>query len=196
MLRRSAFVVPVVLGLLLTGCGGGEDEPADPSSSASASAEAPTGDEPTGDEVETEEFGFTAPEGWRDVTDQIEGFDPVVAYAEQPEAGADFAANINVLRFTDGGQALDDLMDSAQTELEGAGYTEIAEQDPAQVDGEESGVIAAATSMNGIDYRTYQYLALHDGGRYVMTFSFPSDTSLDDQAALSRGVMSTWSWAS
>ena len=172
-----------------TGSGKGSD------SSSSAAQSAPAVEPATGEKAETDAFSFTAPEGWRDVTDQIPGYDPEIAYAAT-EAQDGFTTNVNVLpepAFQS--RSVDEVVPATVKQLETMGFKDVQEQDRFTVAGEEAGVISAEASQNAVTYRTRQYFLAKDDKGWVVTFSFPASTTPDAQAELAESVMTTWTWS-
>ncbi|WP_019144336.1 hypothetical protein [Aeromicrobium massiliense] len=197
---RSALVSVAALAVL-TACSGddGDDKGAgsgsESSSSSSASPSAPAVDPATGEKAETDAFSFNAPEGWRDVTDQIPGYDPEVAYAAT-QAQDGFTTNVNVLpepAFES--RSMDEVVPATAKQLENMGFKQVQELEPFTVEGEEAGVISAEASQNAVTYRTRQYFLANDDKGWVVTFSFPASATPDAQAELAESVMSTWSWS-
>jgi hypothetical protein len=198
---RSALVSIAALAVL-TACSGddGGDKGSGSgsegsSSSSSASPSAPAVDPATGEKAETDAFSFNAPEGWRDVTDQIPGYDPEIAYAAA-QAQDGFTTNVNVLpepAFQS--RSLDEVLPATVKQLETMGFKDVQEQDRFTVAGDEAGVISAEASQNSVTYRTRQYFLAKDDKGWVVTFSFPASTTPDAQAELAESVMTTWSWS-
>ncbi len=195
---RSALVsiaALAVLGACSGDDGGDAKESGGGDSSSSSSPSAPAVDPATGEKAETDAFSFNAPEGWRDVTDQIPGYDPEVAYAAT-QAQDGFTTNVNVLpepAFES--RSVDEVVPATVKQLETMGFKDVQELEPFTVEGEEAGVISAQASQNSVTYRTRQYFLADDDKGWVVTFSFPASATPDAQAELAESVMSTWSWS-
>ncbi len=170
---------------LLVACGGSDSEPEKDSETTSSAPAA------SGEQVSTDDFSFTAPEGWEDVTEQMAGFNAEAAWAD-PDAGDEFATNVNVIREPnefDG--TAEEYADANIQALEGAGY------DSPSKEGSFGDwvVVTAGAEQNGTKYLVNQYYTVVDGQGWVVTFSFPDGTSDAERTELSESVMQTWQWA-
>ncbi|WP_375001725.1 hypothetical protein [Aeromicrobium sp. CTD01-1L150] len=173
---------------LLAACGGGSDD-----SDADNGTDEPTTsvEAASGETASTDDFSFTAPEGWNDVTDDIPGFDPEIAYAAQ-SSDSDFNDNVNVVREPNAfdGTA-EEYADANVDALSQGGYDE-----PRKIGTfDDWVVVAAGADQNGVTYVVNQYYTVVDDQGWVVTFSFAGDTPEDERSELADSVMQTWAWA-
>ncbi len=196
MNRRARGLVAALSTVLVLGaCGGGDDDSGSAEKKSASSSATLDAEPAAGEKARSEAFSFTAPEGWTDVTDQVPGFSPVVAYADTQTTGA-FATNVNVVEEPNvGDRDAEELADASTQQLEASGFTDLTPGDTVQVDGGDAAIISASTDQGGTSYRTRQYFLVHDERGWVVTFSYPSDTSEDDQQELAESVMATWAWS-
>lgn len=197
----TRLVLAVATATLLVGCGGSDsdsdadqDSPsAEASSSASADSSAETSAEPaSGDEVSTDDFSFTAPEGWEDATgqNQAAGITPEVQYVDGDPEG--FATNLNVVREPNGFEGTsDEYADANIQAITSGGYQSVEKQGTFG----DFVAVTAAGNQNGTTFLLRQYYAARDGEGWVVTFTYPDDTSEADQVELAESVMQTWKWA-
>lgn len=190
MTSRSlrAMTAAVAASLVLVACGASDDTGSGNGNGNGASSSV----EPaTGSEAQASDFSFTAPDGWEDVTEQMDGFDPEAAWAD-PEPEGDFATNVNVIREPNGFDGdTDEYVEANLRSLEAAGFADLTE---AGTFGEFE-VVTAGAEQNGVSYLVNQYYAARDGDGWVVTFSFPEGTSEEERTELAESVMQTWEWA-
>lgn len=192
----TRLVLAVATATLLVGCGGSDSDSdgSDPSSSsASADSSTETSAEPaSGEEVSTDDFSFTAPEGWKDATGQnaAAGITPEAQYVEGDPQG--FATNLNVVREPNGFEGSSEQYAEANIEaITSGGYESVEKQGTFG----DFVVVSAAGNQNGTAFLLRQYYAARDGQGWVVTFTYPEGTSEADQTELAESVMQTWKWA-
>ncbi|GAA2082003.1 hypothetical protein GCM10009821_23450 [Aeromicrobium halocynthiae] len=190
MTSRSlrAMTAAVAASLVLVACGGSDDtESGNGNGNGASSSVEPA----SGGQTQTDEFTFTAPDGWEDVVDQMDGFDPEAAWAD-PEPEGDFATNLNVIREPNGFDGdTEEYVEANLRSLEAAGFADLTE---AGTFGDFA-VVTAGAEQNGVSYLVNQYYAARDGNGWVVTFSFPEGTSDAERTELAESVMQTWEWA-
>lgn len=195
----TRLVLAVATATLLVGCGGSDSdsdsEGSDPASSSSASADSSTetsAEAASGEEVSTDDFSFTAPEGWEDATGQNQagGISPEVQYVEGDPQG--FATNLNVVREPNGFEgSSEEYADANIQAITSGGYESVEKQGTFG----DFVAVSAAGNQNGTAFLLRQYYAARDGEGWVMTFTYPEGTSEADQVELAESVMQTWKWA-
>lgn len=201
MTRRIAVVALAMTGALLAGCGS-DDSDDETNTKPTSAAEERTGDRDKDDEdtddgerVGTEDFTFALPDGWQDVSDRDGAGQAELAYADS-EAVDGFQNNINVIRTPNVPDFdVDELEDTAITELESAGMFEnITAQDNYEVDGIDVPVVSAEATQSGVTYVARQYYAIHEGALYVITVSFGPSVSERNQVKISEQIVDSWRW--
>jgi len=194
-LRSLVVTVSAVSDLAVLGACGGDDDKDASGDKTSSSSSTPSIAPATGDKAEGEGFSFTVPEGWRDITDEIPGFSPEVAYAA-PEPQDGFTTNINVLKEPGfSGRSTEEVVEATAEQLGTMGFQEVQQLDPFTLDDKKIGVISATASQNSVTYRTRQYFVGGDDKGWVVTFSFPASSTPDEQKKLAESVMTTWDWS-
>lgn len=188
-MRRVVTIGLLVGALLAGGCGGDDgDEP------QNGVQPRPEGS------VEGTGYSFVPPDGWRDVSELIEGSAVRVdtAYAEpQPEGG--FATNVNVIRETPpslDADRFDDyvrqLSDQARLLATDAGLSAIEET---RLDGEPARTWSYESRQRQQQpIRQQQVVAIHEDGLYTVTWSARRDTFEQSRAELQR-VLDSWRWS-
>src|SRR6266511_1149686 len=118
------------------------------------------GDEAAPDEsaggttITAEGFTYVVPDGWKDITDRIgDGFLSAVGQTE----------------------------DSAKSELEDVGATDVTILERTKVGGVESAHISANTTAQGATYHVDQYYTLVGDTGYIVTYSTSPDLSDADR---------------
>lgn len=191
-LRAAGLAAALALSLsTLAACG--SDDDSSPSSSASSEKSSEPTDEATDDSAEgaasTDDYSFTPPEGWQDVSDTVPQAD--LAFADTTPDG--FAENINVITLDSPGDVNDGALAQATQQLEALGATDIQSFDSPDVDGEKS-VAVSAIAGDGT-YQTLQVFTFHDGKSFTLTITTPTGTSMDDQTDLFDSILNSWTWA-
>jgi len=199
-LPRSAAVL-AVLALALAGCGGGDDDkPTDETTSSSASDDTVDVEAASGDTIETDDFSYTLPDGWKDASESSAAANmPASAVSlagDATDTSDGFTDNVNVLRLdpapvTDP----DDLEDAALKELQGVGGSDLKVADRVDVDGSTAIHLSGSMQTQGINDVIEQFHIIHEGASYVVTFSFSPDVAQDDRDEVSQSVLASWSWA-
>ncbi len=204
----TAAALIVSAALLLAGCGGqsGDTEPAasgdagsSASPSASAPAETPAAEPAAGETITGTGYSFSVPEGWAIPDQALPGTEAVdVFVANLTDASADgFADNVNVV-LSPAPQAItaDQVETLGVDELEGAaGATNVTVEERTTVAGEESAHLSASVDQQGVQYNIDQFYPSQGDQTYVVTFSFSTDVTADDRAAVYESVLATWTWA-
>lgn len=182
--------------MLLVACGGGDSDSESDSGSGSTDT-ASSAEAASGEEVSTEDFSFTAPEGWEDAAESVPETIPVdVAYAEVPEEGSTFATNVNVVEEPSAFEGnSDEYADANIQALEGAGYASISKEGTFEVADSEFVVVTAQAEQSGTTQLTNQYYTVNDDRAWVVTFSFGEDATENERTELAESVMQTWAWA-
>lgn len=214
----SALVLGLGLTVTLAGCGSSDSEPKADSSSSSSTSSSPsasaessegasaetsfTQSPATGPAIKGDDFAFNAPQGWNDVTARAKKLNAMVdvAYSSDKPVG-NFAPNVNVVvsKGVYTGALSDTVLGQGEQqikqELTKQGATDVKIEPRVKIAGDVALHITARLKTAQASYRTDQYLALHDGGGYTVTFSVP--TSFDDakRDAISFPSLASWTWS-
>ncbi|GGF41311.1 hypothetical protein GCM10011519_13850 [Marmoricola endophyticus] len=176
MTRTRLLALPiaaVALSAGLTACGGGAELP---------STKAGEGYDPaTGPAISGTGYEMHAPKGWTDVTSSVKASQKQVdqAYAS-PQAVDNFKPNLNIIIGKDVGSGtpsdkdFDEGEEQLTSQLKKVGATNVKVQPRVALDGETAVHVTASASASGVEYVTDQYIAIHDGDAYTLTYSFPS----------------------
>lgn len=188
-LLRPIAVVALVMATL-TGCGGsGSDDESGPARTSSAKPA-------DGESLSGTGYSFSVPSGWGTPDGGVPGFDPDV-YAADLDDKDGFADNINVIQDdTVTRYKGDKLEEVVKAGLTGAKAKDVTIKNRLQIDGEEAAHIEAIFSLNGVEYRTKQYVVAHDGTGFVVTVSFSTDVSEAERDKVSESILTTWKWDS
>jgi hypothetical protein len=169
-----------ILGLLaasalfLTGC----------SASASDDKGAPD-EQATSTTITGEGFTYDVPAGWEQKKDD----DYLSAAAKTGDAD-----NLNVASMSDTAMDLTQAEDSAKSELEDLGNTDVTIEDRTTVGGVEAAHISANTTAQGTPYHVDEYLTLVDDAGYVVTYSTSPDLSDADRADVITPILASFHW--
>lgn len=178
MPRYRVLALPVVtatLALALTACGGGAKVP---------SIEAGEGYDPgNGPLVKGSGYTLHAPDGWKDITSTVKSQQSSVDKAfSSTEATDGFRPNLNVIVTEDAakGEPTEADFDKGEKELtsqlESAGAKNVHVQPRVELGDTTAIHVSANAAANGVSYLTDQYITIHDGNAYTLTFSFPGST--------------------
>ncbi|MGO1318527.1 MAG: hypothetical protein ACTMIR_16080 [Cellulomonadaceae bacterium] len=158
----KSCTVLLAASLVLVGCSG-ESDPARSTSATSSDATPTSSDTATpGTEESTAAddpqtiagtgYSYEVPDGWGDPEQDIPGFDfDTLAVDLGDDDG--FADNLNVVLSQAGGLPLDTIEESAVTELETAGATDVTVLDRRTIAGEEALHLSSVMNQNGVDYQ-------------------------------------------
>ena len=187
------------MAALLVGCGSDSSDSDGSSTSSERGAQNDSDDEQEEENrdgaVGTDDFTFIPPDGWEDISDEPTVAQAELAYRdEEPVNG--FAANVNIIKTPGQKMSVEDLEEAGIAELEAGGFSDVAADDPYEVDGEESPVVTSTASQQGITYQTRQYYAQYDGAYYIITFSFSPDVDQDEVVDVSESIIDSWRWES
>ncbi|AXT86657.1 hypothetical protein C6I20_16785 [Aeromicrobium sp. A1-2] len=187
-LHIAALVV--ALSLTLTACGGPDDDAKDGNPSTSTASADVAG----GEKFSTDDFTYTAPQGWKDSSANVN--DSVLSLAVDSTDTDGFSDNVNVVgenSIVDIAD-IDDVAEAAQQSLTLANTTDVQVHDPIEIDGEQAAHVGAIFDQNGTEYRTEQYFVRHGDAGFVITFSFSKDVPDAKRDKLSESVLATWVW--
>lgn len=193
-MRMKVFCGLALAGALcaLAACGGGDDEPEEPTRAAPIKVDAA---EPAdGATLTTENFQYAVPTGWQDARDQF----PTVESAAVDAGDKDgFADNISVLRvepapITD----LDDLESATKQQLEEADTTDIELHVRTAIDGVETVHLSGIVEQPGRTYTVDQFNAVRDKVSYIVTFSYDTAVPKAERLDEVNAVLTTWKWSS
>lgn len=197
-LRRLLILPLLLMAALLVGCGSDSSDSDGSSTSSERGAQNDSDDEQEEDRdgaVGTDDFTFIPPDGWEDISDEPTVAQAEIAYRdEEPVNG--FAANVNIIKTPGQKMSVEDLEEAGIAELEAGGFSDVAADDPYEVDGEESPVVTSTATQQGITYQTRQYYAQYDGAYYIITFSFSPDVDQDEVVDVSESIIDSWRWES
>lgn len=187
-MRRTSIAALVVAGLLSTGCGGGDDQPAPsvtPTSSASSGTTDPTPTEPAvepaaGFLIDLDRVRMRAPDGWKK-NDPLSTF---LRQAYDPE--------------TPSTVALSDLSAVSDTPLQrqaeiaadrGRSRTEIV--DPVEIAGVEWYHVTGRDDR----FTTFdKFGTIHNGSEAVIEFGFDDEIPEAEQQEIIDSVLATVEW--
>jgi hypothetical protein len=185
---RVMLVIGLLVGALLVGCGGDDEEPQN------------GGQQPEG-AVEGTGYSFVPPDGWRDASEALEGSAVRIdaAYAE-PDPQDGFANNVNVIRESPGGldpdrfdEYVEELRSQAGTLATDAGLTATEEL---ELDGEPARTWNYESRRpEQPRIRQQQVVAIHEDALYTLTWSARRDTFEDSRAELQQ-LLDSWRWSS
>ncbi len=166
--------------LFLTACGGGDGDEAAPDESAG------------GTTITAEGFTYLVPDGWKDITDRIgDGFLSAVGDTKDKDG---FADNINVSNMATAEIDLGQTEDSAKSELEDVGATDVTILERTKVGGVESAHISANTTAQGATYHVDQYYTLVGDTGYIVTYSTSPDLSDADREDVITPILASFDW--
>ena len=205
----------MLVALALSGCGGpvttsAQEKPkaspssttptsTTPSPSASAPSSSPDPAPRSGNtrHIEGTGYAFTAPVGWRDVTEKLKGTSLGVdraAASTRPMGG--FADNVNVV-IAGGGQATPAQLDAAAQQIKQA----MRASAPAyrilprtSVAGTPAAHLAGMRTQGKTRYWLEQYVVVRSEAGYVISFSFSPVTPPARRQQLVRAILAHWSW--
>ncbi|MCK0111089.1 DUF1795 domain-containing protein [Ornithinimicrobium sp. F0845] len=213
---RALAATATLSALVLAGCGGDDPEVEDPTTSeAPTDAEAtsaPTDDTaattdtaqdtgaPADDTTATTEaagpvtstdgaFELTLPEGWLDVTSQVE--QEVELAVRDDEMTDDFFTNLVVASE----EPIDDLEQSievAAAQVAGSDG-EFEMLDPIEVDGQEALGFLLTRTTSGVPVAQTQWWVEHGDRLYVATFS-AAQSQQEATQPLMEELLDSWSW--
>ncbi|SDQ45564.1 hypothetical protein [Microbacterium sp. cf332] len=209
----SAAALLVSAALLLAGCGGQADDTA-ASGDAGASSSSPSASAPssapqstasasdvapaTGELITGTGYSFSVPEGWTIPEQQIPGTEQLdVFVADLSDPNAAFADNVNVVVGPDGQVVTPESIEAEGVEQLKAqtGAADVAVGSRTVIAGTESAHITATVTEQGATYNVDQFYPTTDDRTYVVTFSFNTDVSDADRAAVYESVLASWAWA-
>jgi hypothetical protein len=175
---RAALIAAVAaLALAVAGCGSSDEQ----------------------NTVKGDDYSFTVPGGWSDVTKQAKsitasGTSPDTAVAGKRKGG--FTPNVNTLiERVPSGTTPTAYALRARTALNRAGSvvsgTRIAT--PSKLDGERVATVQIEREQQGRTLRALQVYAIRNGRAYVITYTtLPRD--LEAQAGSFQEVLNSWRW--
>ena len=173
--------------------------PAPPATTAAATtapSTAPSTDAPanTGAVLKGDGYTLALPEGWEDATTAFKKLQPQVDTGgkETADTKDKFNDNVNVIVQTTPEIPFNTLKTAIQTQLEGAGSTNIESKDNVQLDGADALQVWSSTKGAG-DAHTIQFMAFNGGKLAVLTVSSNRDET--KAANLAQQVISGWKWA-
>jgi predicted small lipoprotein YifL len=187
-LTRSVAVLALV-SATLAGCGGNGSDEARPARTSTAKPA-------DGKTISGTGYSIKVPSGWGTPSQGVPGFDPD-AFAADLNDKDGFADNINVI--TDDTVTRykgDKLEDAVKAGLVGGKAKEVTVKDRVSIDGEEAVQIEAIFSLNGVKYRTKQYVVAHDNTGYVVTLSFSESVAAAKRDTVGESILATWKWKS
>lgn len=208
---RTLAVAASLSTLLLAGCSGDDpsvEAPTDSQTTTGATVtddaeatsappdtdtETATGSEdaaPTGPVTSDDgAFEVTAPEGWLDVTSQVE--QKVEIALRDDEMTDDFYTNL-VVASEDPIEDLEASIEEAAESVAGAdGQYEML--DPIEIDGEEAYGYVLTRTTSGVAVAQTQRWVEHGDRLYVITFSSAKGQQEATESVMEE-VLSTWSW--
>ena len=154
-------------------------------------AQSTTGAAPEGGPVTSADqaFTITPPEGWLDVTDQVEQ-DVEIALRDDVKTD-EFFTNLVVASEEPIGD-LEQSIEAAAEQVAGAdGEYELV--DPVEIDGEEAFGFVLTRTTSGVEVAQTQWWVEHGDRLYVATFS-SAKTQEDATRPVMEEVLGTWSW--
>lgn len=206
--RAASRLVPAVLvGLLLAGCSGDDDQPVPagdpdrtttsaPDDTTRTSEPAPTPDAAdqtgapdTSVTADSGAFRLRLPKDWTDVRDQVDQEVEVAIRSEDMSDG--FYTNVVVAREEPIADLEASLEQAAQDIAGEDGSYEMLE--PVQVAGETGHGYTVTRTTAGVEIVQTQRWVQHGDHLYVVTLSVAASQSDQGQAAL-REVLETWEW--
>jgi hypothetical protein len=178
------ILAALCVAAFLVGCGDDDDAP----TASTPARDAPSGVEGTG-------YTVQPPEGFRDVSSQVDGSAVKIDLAYAERGGAGFATNLIVIREEpDGDPGLDAVMEEFTKQAEGqatdAGISEVEDR---ELDGTPAKTYSF-DSRNTDSVRQRQVIAVKDGAIYTITWSAPADEFESQEATLDRALAS-WRWS-
>lgn len=206
---RTLAVAASLSTLLLAGCSGDDPQVEDPTDSQTTTAATVTDDTEatsapadtdtataTGDSAPTGPvssddgaFEVTAPEGWLDVTSQVE--QKVEIALRDDEMTDDFYTNL-VVASEDPIEDLEASIEEAAESVAGAdGEYEML--DPIEIDGEEAYGYVLTRTTSGVAVAQTQRWVEHGDRLYVITFSSAKGQQEATESVMEE-ILSTWSW--
>lgn len=190
---RTALAVTALLA-----CAGCSDsawsgrDASSPSTSATSAASSPT---PAAvGEIEGTGYSYDVPEGWGDPEQKVPGFDPDSVAADLGDRDG-FTDNVNVILSPAGELSADQVEATVESELSGAGFSDITVQDRVDVAGSETAHVTASGSVNDVAYTVEQFYPTADGQTYVVSLSFSTSVSAEDRAAVADTILGSWAWS-
>jgi hypothetical protein len=165
-----------------------ETEEAEETSGAADITAAPA----TGISITGDGYIYSVPEGWELQDPAIApGTDTIVA---DMTATGDFANNVNVI-LNPGAITMDQVEESAPSQLEASGGSEVSVRDRVNIAGSESAHISAKATADGVSYVVHQYYPTNDDQTYVVTFSYDDTVAEADAISIAESILASWTWS-
>lgn len=192
-MRRAPFAVVALLlaaSVALGGCVSSAIDGSDGLSTSTQGTEAAA----TGERVTGQGYALNIPEGWETHPDAATDQRVDIVAADAAAASDTARTNLNVVLSPAGAVTKEQVETLATKELENAGTTNVRTGESIDVDGVESLSLLADYSGESGSLAIIQTYVLAPEQTYIVTFTFPGDTSEADQWALVRSVLASWEW--
>jgi len=209
---RALAATATVSALLLAGCSGDDPEVEDETTTSPTTSDADATSAPPDTETATETaipddseatteapgpitsadgtFELTLPEGWLDVSSQVE--QQVEVAIRDDEMTDDFYTNL-VVASEDPISDLEESIEVAAAQVAGSDG-EFEMLDPIEIAGEEALGFLLTRTTSGVEVAQTQWWVEHGDRLYVATFS-NAQSQQDANTSLMEDLLASWTWA-
>lgn len=137
-------------------------------------------------------YEFNLPESWEQpAQDPTDGLADIFVAHESASGGP---PNLSVV-LSPTVITPDDVERDGRASLEAVGATDVLLGGRVEVGGGDSAHLSAVLSQDGVEAAIDQFYATRAGQTYIITFTFPVESSDADRAAVYESVLITWSWS-